>query len=357
MELTFIFSQILRFLIVAIVSFFVGIILVKPVDKLIKKIHGFKHIEKENAPIFSQLHAKKEGTPTMAGIIIWGTVLIVILVFWLFSSIFDGFWQQINFLSRKETYLPLASLIIAALIGMVDDLIGILGNKTNKNKKKNGLSMKERIALYSIVAIGGAYWFAFKLNWDVINIPFIGNLNIGIWASALIFIFIIIATSFSMNETNGLDGLAEGIATIALICLAIVSFLEGRYDLAVFAASLIGALLAFLWFNIYPAKFFMGDTGSMSLGVVIGVISMLTNTVFLLPFFAFILVIESLSVIIQTFSKKLLKKKIFISTPLHHHFEAKGWLEPQITMRFWMISGISAMLGIIIFIIDRFILN
>ncbi len=352
MELTFIFSQILRFLIVAIVSFFVGMVLVKPVDKLIKKIHSFKHIEKENAPIFSQLHAKKEGTPTMAGIIIWGTVLIVILAFWLCSLIFDGFWEQINFLSRKETYLPLASLIIAALIGMADDLVGIL-----KTKNKNGLSMKERIALYSIVAIGGAYWFAFKLNWDVISIPFIGDLNIGIWASALIFIFIIIATSFSMNETNGLDGLAEGIATIALICLAIVAFLEGRYDLAVFAASLIGALLAFLWFNIYPAKFFMGDTGSMSLGVVIGVISMLTNTVFLLPFFAFILVVESLSVIIQTFSKKLLKKKIFISTPLHHHFEAKGWLEPQITMRFWMISGISAMLGIIIFIIDRFILN
>ena len=123
----------------------------------------------------------------------------------------------------------------------------------------------------------------------------------------------------------------------------------GRYDLAVFGGTVVGALLAFLWFNIYPAKFFMGDTGSMALGITMGVIAMLTNTTIFLPFFAVILVLESLSVIIQIISKKIFGRKIFLSTPIHHHFEALGWPETQVTMRFWIISAFFSGLGLVFF--------
>ena len=168
--------------------------------------------------------------------------------------------------------------------------------------------------------------------------------------------FIIIATAFSANETDGLDGLLGGVSLFAFGALTIVSFVLGRFDLAAMSGAIIGALLAFLWFNIPPAKFFMGDTGSMALGITLGVMTMLTNTTFLLPFFAIILVIESSSVIIQVTSKKLFKRKIFLSTPIHHHFEAIGWPESQVTMRFWIISVVSMGIGLVIFFIDRFFL-
>ncbi|PIP46646.1 MAG: hypothetical protein COX15_00100 [Candidatus Colwellbacteria bacterium CG23_combo_of_CG06-09_8_20_14_all_42_19] len=167
--------------------------------------------------------------------------------------------------------------------------------------------------------------------------------------------FIIISSAFSSNEADGLDGLLGGISLFAFGALTAVAFALGRFDLAVMGGAIVGALLAFLWNNIYPAKFFMGDTGSMALGITLGVMTMLTNTVFLLPFFAIILVIEALSVIAQVTSKKLLKKKVFLSAPIHHHFEALGWPESQVTMRFWIISVVFVALGLVIFFLDRVI--
>ena len=148
--------------------------------------------------------------------------------------------------------------------------------------------------------------------------------------------------------------MAAGILFFAFGALAVVAFVLGRYDLAAMNAIILGALLAFLWFNIYPAKFFMGDTGSMSLGITLGIIAMLTNTALFLPFFGFILVAESLSVIVQTISKKVRGKKIFHSTPIHHHFEALGWPESQVTMRFWIIAAAVAILGLVLFFLARF---
>ncbi len=180
-----------------------------------------------------------------------------------------------------------------------------------------------------------------------------GNITIGWWYIP-IFIFIIFASAFSANETDGLDGLLGGVSLFAFVSLATVAFVLHSYDLAAFCGAIIGALLAFLWFNIYPAKFFMGDTGSMSLGITIGVIAMLTNTTLILPLFTIILVLESLSVIIQIASKKLRHgKKVFRSTPIHHHFEALGWPESQVTMRFWIISAIFCALGLVIFFLSR----
>ena len=167
--------------------------------------------------------------------------------------------------------------------------------------------------------------------------------------------FIIVASAFSANETDGLDGLLGGVSLFAFSALTVVAFALGRYDLAVMGGSIVGALLAFLWFNIYPARFFMGDTGSMALGITLGVMTMLTNTIFLLPLFAFVMVFESVSVIIQMTSKKFFKRKIFLSTPIHHHFEAIGWPESQVTMRFWIISVIFTGLGLALFFLDRVI--
>lgn len=345
-------AQLIRFLSVTILSFVIGMLLVRPVETLIRRLNSRKVIAKEGAPIFNQMHAQKEGTPVMAGMIIWLTVLLVSLSLFFMSKVFDGFWGQLNFLSRAQTYLPLGLMVLAALVGAADDIAGIL-----KFRGKNGFTMKERIILFGSVALIGAWWFAAKLGWDVLHVPFLGDWTIGILGYAIFFIFVVIGTAFSLDLTNGLDGLAEGVALIALTCLAVVSFANGRFDLAMLSGSLIGALIAFLWFNIYPARFFMGDTGAMSLGVVIAIIALLTNSVFLLPFFAFILIVEALSDVIQLTSKKFLKKKVFISAPIHHHFEAKGWLEPQITMRFWIVSGIVAVMGLVIFFLDKFLLS
>lgn len=334
---------------VGAMSFFIAVLLTPFVTKFLLKYRLGKQIRQDaNAPIFMELHGKKSGTPTMGGIIVWGAVLITILLIYIFSLIFDGFWGNLNFLSRSQTLLPLGVLILSAIIGAIDDLMGIF----KIGPKGGGLHMRHRLLLYTAVATIGAWWFYFKLDWDVLHIPFVGDYNIGFWYIPF-FIFIIVATAFSTNETDGLDGLAGGILLFAFSAFTVISFTEGKFDLAVFNGAIAGALLAFLWFNIHPAKFFMGDTGAMSLGVTLGVIATLTNTALFLPVLGFILMAESFTVIIQLTSKKLFKRKIFLSTPIHHHFEAIGWPESQIVMRFWIVSIITTILGLVLFFVDR----
>ncbi len=340
-----------RIMALAAMAFLVALIATPMWYKFIKKHHIRKQIrESDKAPIFHKFHEKKAGTPTAGGVIIWGTVLGLALVFSIFAKMFGGPFEYLNFLNRAETYLPLAALFLAAILGLLDDWFGVLkiGGASG-----GGLKIRHKLLLYAFLAVIGAWWFYFRLGWDVLYVPFIGNVVIGAWYIP-IFVFIIVASAFSANETDGLDGLLGGVSLFAFAALTTVAFVLNRYDLAAFGSVTIGALLAFLWFNIYPAKFFMGDTGSMSLGITIGVISMLTNTTLFLPLFAFILVIESLSVIIQLTSKKLFGRKVFLSTPIHHHFEALGWHESQVTMRFWIISVISSMLGLAFFFLARF---
>ncbi|MEX1014277.1 MAG: phospho-N-acetylmuramoyl-pentapeptide-transferase [Candidatus Paceibacterota bacterium] len=340
-----------RILIIFALAFAIALFITPFVFKLLLKFDlRKKNIRsKEEAPVFHRFHKNKSSTPTMGGIIIWGTVLGMAAVFWILANTIDGFFEYFNFIDRAQTYLPLAALLIAAVVGLFDDLFGLLG----KGPKGGGLSMKFKIILYSVVALIGSFWFYFRLGWDTLYVPFIGYFDMGFWYIPF-FIFIIIATAFSTNETDGLDGLAAGVSFFAYSALAVVAFILGRYELAAMIAAILGSLLAFLWFNIYPAKFFMGDTGSMSLGITLGVIAMLTNTALFLPFFAFILIFESLSVIIQLTSKKFRGKKIFHSTPIHHHFEALGWHESQITMRFWIISAAATTLGLVLFFLARF---
>ncbi len=349
MSVSFTILQAVRVLGLSMLSFLVAFSLTPLVLRFIKNVKARKQIRPASeAPIYSRLHKNKQGTPTMGGIIIWLSILGIALVLWVLAIIFDGFWSYLNFVDRAETYLPIAAMLIAALIGLLDDLFGAKGI----GPSGGGLKMRHRLGLYFIIALLGALWFFYKLDWDVLNVPFFGNFSIGWWYIP-IFIFILVASAFSANETDGLDGLAGGVMLFTFVSLTIVAFALGRFDLATFGGVTIGALLAFLWFNIYPAKFFMGDTGAMSLGITIGVISMLTNTTLLLPLFVPIFVLESGSVIVQALSKKFRKKKVFLSSPIHHHFEALGWPESQVTMRFWIISVIFTVLGLVIFFLNR----
>jgi len=345
-----ILGQVVRVMILSGTAFIAAMLLTPVLTHFLYKYKIGKQIRTEGAPIFAGLHQKKEGTPTMGGLLIWVVTGLLALVLWFLSRVFDGFWDYLNFVSRPQTYLPLFALIVAAVIGLGDDLLGVL----RLGPKGGGLKVSQKILLFAVIALIGAWWFYFKLGWDSIHIPFLGDITLGPWY-ILVFIFIIIAAAFSTNETDGLDGLAGGVLFFAYLALGVVAFVQGKYDLAVFTGVIAGALGAFLWFNIYPARFFMGDTGSMALGITLGILVMLTNTALLLPFFGFILLVESLSVIIQMLSKKIRRKKVFLSTPIHHHFEALGWPETKITMRFWILSAAATAFGLIIFFIDKFL--
>ena len=344
-------GEAIRVVIISISSFAVALLFTPYALRVLKKFNFGKQIRtSDSTPIFSRLHEGKEGILTMGGVVIWGSVLALAFIFLMLDAIFDGSFGYFNFVDRAQTFLPIAALLIAALLGLFDDVLGILKIGPNGG----GLTISRKLLVYTLLSAVGAWWFFVKLGWAELHIPFFGNVEIGLWYVPL-FMFVIIASAFSANETDGLDGLFGGVSLFAFGALSVVAFSLGRYDLAAMGGAIIGALLAFLWFNIYPAKFIMGDTGSMALGITLGVVTMLTNTVVLLPFFFFVPVVESLSVIIQTVSKKTRGKKVFLSTPIHHHFEALGWPESQITMRFWIISVVSAGFGLVLFFIDKFL--
>jgi phospho-N-acetylmuramoyl-pentapeptide-transferase len=343
--------QISRILGLTALAFVVGFLLTPILTHFLYKWRLGKQIRVDGAPVFASLHQKKEGTPTMGGILIWFTVLFLIVLFWVLAKLgVNSIIGQLDFLSRSETLLPLGALVASALVGLADDLLGVL----RIGPKGGGLRVRHRLIVYTAIAAFGAWWFFTKLGRDSIHIPFLGDYQLGIYY-IFVFIFVIVATAFSVNETDGLDGLAGGTLLIAFGAYGVIAYAAGLYNLAVFCGVIIGALFAFLWFNIHPARFFMGDTGAMALGVTLGIIAMLTNQFLLLPLICFVMMIESLSVIVQTISKKIRHKKIFLSAPLHHHLEAKGWPETKVTMRFWIISVMGAALGLILAFLDKVI--
>lgn len=341
---------IVKILILSTISFMTAILWTPLLTHFLYKYKLGKNIRStESAPIFARLHQKKAGTPTMGGVLIWATTLILISIFYLISIFFPAsLWAKLNFFSRSQTLLPLGVLAATAIVGLIDDLLNIFKIGPNGG----GMKIRHQLIIYTLIALVGAWWFYFKLDWDIIRIPFVGNFNIGLWIIP-VFIFIIVGAAHSVNLTDGLDGLAGGALLISFASYGAIAFSQGKYDLASFCAVIAGALLAFLWFNINPARFFMGDTGAMSMGITLGVLAMLTNTVLILPIIGLIFVVETLSVIVQLLSKKIRGKKIFLSTPFHHHLEAKGWPEAKIVMRFWVISGVTAATGLIIFLMDK----
>lgn len=292
----------------------------------------------EALTVVNKLHAKKiaRHIPTMAGII--GVIAVVVLT------------VLLN-LKREQTWLPLAGLAGGAAIGLIDDILNVWGS----NRKDAGLRAPVKFAM--IIALSGflAWFFAFKLHFTTVMIPFIGNFEIGYWMVPL-FIFAIVATSNAVNISDGLDGLAGGLLSAAFGAFGIIALVQNQHNLAAFCFTVLGALLAYLWFNVYPARFFMGDVGSFAWGTSLGVVAMLTNSLLLLPVIGLIFVIEAGSSAIQIFSKKVFKRKVFISAPIHHHLEATGWEETKITMRFWIIGMVTAFVGIILALAEHKIL-
>lgn len=280
--------------------------------------------------VFTKLHADKfkRNIPTMAGTVF---VLAIVVVTFFFN------------LDRRETWLPLAALAGGAVVGLIDDIINIRG----KGKGVAGLRSNLKFMMITAIGVGLGWFFFAKLGFNSVTIPFIGVWHLG-WVIVPLFAFIVVATGNAVNISDGLDGLAGGLAAIAFGGFGIIALLQGNPLMAGFCFTVVGALLSYLWFNIYPARFFMGDVGSFALGTSLGVVAMLTNSLFILPIIGLVFVVEAGSSLIQIWSKRLFKRKVFISAPIHHHLEAIGWPETKVTMRFWVIAAVMSFIGVMV---------
>ena len=288
-------------------------------------------VDGEALPVMTKLHAHKfkHVFPTMAGLI---GVVAVTVVTWAFN------------LDRGQTWLPLVGFLGGSLVGVIDDVINIFGS----GRGAAGLRGPVKFFLISAVGLALGWCFAAKLGWTTILIPFAGDIEVGIFGMILIFAFAVVATSNAVNITDGLDGLSGGLSMMAYGAYGVIALFQGNMLLFGFCMTVVGWLLSYIWFNVPPARFMMGDTGSFALGAGLGVVSMMTNAFLLLPIIGLPFVVETGSSLIQLVSKKFFHKKVFVSAPLHHHLEAKGWGEAKIVMRFWIIAGVCAILGVFI---------
>ncbi len=284
----------------------------------------------EALSVFTKLHANKfkRNIPTMAGMVF---VLAIVIVTFVFN------------LDRRETWLPLAALAGGALVGLIDDVINIRG----KGKGVAGLRSQLKFLMIAFIGAVLGWYFFEKLGVSAVHVPFVGEWQLG-WLIVPLFAFVVVATGNAVNISDGLDGLAGGLASASFTAFGVISLLQGNPMLAAFCFTVVGALLSYLWFNIYPARFFMGDVGSFALGTSLGVVAMLTNSLFILPIIGLLFVVEAGSSLIQIFSKKVFKRKVFISAPIHHHLEATGWPETKVTMRFWVIATVMSFVGVMI---------
>ena len=310
--------------------------------KLWRKEARTKTITGDEAPVFYGLHKERETkVPRFGGVLIWGVTALVIFLFFGLSQISDNFWlQKLNFLSREQTWLPLFTLIAASIVGLSDDILQVFG----KGKYvAGGMRFTRRLLIVILIGAIGAWWFYCKLEWNTIYIPLMGDITIGPWYIPL-FIITMLAC-WSGGVVDGLDGLAGGIFASIFTGFGVIALFQGQINLAAFCMVIVGTILAFLWFNIPPARFYMGETGVLGLTTTLAVVAFLTDSIIVLPIIAGILVIESGSVILQLLSKKFRKKKIWLCAPIHHHFEAKGWPSYKVTMRFWVIGIVMAIIG------------
>ncbi len=283
----------------------------------------------KDLPIMRKLHAHKfkRVFPTMAGIVGVITVAVVTLI--------------CNF-DRGQTWLPLFGFLGGAFVGLIDDLINVLGD----GHGAAGLRAPVKFAMITAVGLILGWYFAVKLGWSSVHIPFIGEWVLPEFLMIGLFAFAVVATSNAVNISDGLDGLAGGLSMIAYGAYAVIAIFQNQAMLGAFCLTVVGWLLSYVWFNVPPARFMMGDVGSFALGAGLGVVSMMTNSFFLLPIIGCLFVVEAGSSLLQLTWKKVFKHKLFISAPIHHHLEAKGWGEAKIVMRFWVIAGIFALLGV-----------
>lgn len=301
-------------------------------------------------PIFTALHKDKEvNTPRMGGVIIWTTTLIVSLAMWALSEYFPGpITGKLNFISRDQTWLPLFTLVAASIIGLIDDFLVIQGRG---GYIAGGIPLFMRIGLVLLLGLIGGYWFAFKLEMSTIMLPFYGPVYLdGLFIP---FFMLVMLALFSGGVIDGVDGLSGGVMAAIFAAYGSIAFYQEQINLATFCAVVVGGILAFLWFNIPPARFYMSETGILGLTTTITVIAFLTDSVLLLPIIAFPLFLTSGSVIIQVLSKRFRGKKVFLSAPFHHHLEALGWPNYKVAMRFWVVSIIFAVVGVILSVLSN----
>ena len=309
------------------IGFLTSVVLGLIMVPLLKKLRAGQKI----SVFVGETHRKKEGTPTMGGLIFMiPTVATTIGLI----------------VTNKISYTSNLGIVLLVFIGYT--LIGFLDDFLSIRKGNNeGLSVYQKLLMQVVIAIGFFYIYmrsGGQTAWVV------GTLHIDLelgWLYGLAILFVLVGASNAVNLTDGLDGLAGGLSAIAFIAYALISLSVGFEDIGLFSLILVGGLFGFLVYNTYPAKIFMGDTGSLALGAAMGAIAILTHRELTLLVVAFIFVIETISVILQTFWVIVFKRKLFLMTPLHHHFEKLGWHESDIVKLFWVAGLVLAMAGII----------
>lgn len=349
--------NVVKVLVPAVAAFAIGIAMAPLLAHFLYKYRLWKKTarnqglgDNSGTPIFNKLHKEREtGTPRMGGIVIWASVLATVFLIWLISGLFPSdISAKLNFLSRSQTWLPLFTLVVASFVGLIDDVLQVRGGG---GYIAGGLSLWKRIVMVLAIGAIGGWWFFFKLGVSSVAIPFDGIFNLGLFF--IPFFMLVMLALFSSGVIDGIDGLSGGVMASVFAAYAGIAFFNNQIDLAAFSATLVGGILAFLWFNIPPARFYMSETGMLGLTTTLAVIVFLTGEVLLLPLIAFPLVATAFSVVVQVASKKFRGgKKIFIVAPLHHHFEAKGWPPYKVTMRYWVLSVIFAVIGMIIALIS-----
>ncbi len=335
----------------SVLAFIVGISITPLFSKYFFKFKLWKRTSRQNNDVamseaFKQIHNEQleTGTPRVGGIIIWCSTVIIILGMFILSKVTgDPVLQKLDFLSRGQTLLPLAALLFGGFFGLFEDFLEIFIDKFPQFK--NGLK-GQNVFFVIVIGLLASIWFYYKLGMDYFHFPFVGDIHIGLWFIPL-FVIVVLGT-FSSRVIDGIDGLAGGVMAIAYASFGVIAFAKDFIDIAALCFVVAGSILAFLWFNIPPARFYMGETGMLGLTLALAIIAFMTNSVVILPIVGILLVATSLSSAIQIFSKKYLGRKVFKIAPLHHHFQAMGWSREKIVMRYWVVSLMAAALGIII---------
>jgi phospho-N-acetylmuramoyl-pentapeptide-transferase len=348
--------NVIKIFLPAILSFIIGILITPIATHFFFKYKMWRKISRDkNIPIrgdFQKIHDEKSelSTPRTGGMIIWISVLLTIFLIWFFDQILQNdLSSKLYFISREQTLLPFFTLIFASLVGLGDDFLQIFGK--GKWSKDPIFLRYLKIVIIIILGLLIGWWFFSKLGISSLYIPWYGFISLGYLF--IPFFIIVMLAMWSSSVIDGVDGLSGGVIASIFLSYAIISLLNNQINLSAFSAVITGAILAFLWFNIPPARFYMGESGMIGLTVTISVLAFLTDTVLLLPIIAFPLFITSLSNVIQIGSKKLRNgKKVFRLAPLHHHFEAMGWSKYKVTMRYWIIGIMTSVTGIIIYLIS-----
>jgi phospho-N-acetylmuramoyl-pentapeptide-transferase len=349
-----------KVLLPALVSFCIGIFVSGPLIATLRQHQVWKKKSVKNtidgaiATITSALHNDEERKLLrMGGAVIWISVFATTALFLILSHGFPtSITQKLDFISRNQTWLPLVAMFVGAIVGGVDDLLVVEAFKGRLNSYiGGGLSFPVRLAAVGTLGISMGAWFFYKLGVSSIYIPFHGDFVVGGLFFIIFFVLVTVAL-FSTSVIDGVDGLSGGIFSAIFTAYGFIAFHQNQIDIAALCFMIVGGILAFLWFNVPPAVFMMAETGIMALTLSLSVISFLTNAVMYLPIIALPLVITTGSVILQLTWKRAFKRKLFLVAPFHHHLEAKGWSKAQVTMRYWIVSYICALLGVVIVLIS-----